>query len=214
MQTLARSMADTGPMGGRYMPHAPPIVGRYGKRPHSRMRRLQLRTVHNLISSPRAFAARAAPKEPLVDSADVPAPRISGDQLGSLRSARKKSRGAPPVVAARLPVEPPQKNPLDKLGLPRRVCKAWARVPAGIANARARSVAAPIANREQQKSTAEGRKCGQLFSVEREGSRFRSGADDRRRRAIGICSQTSDVDHTHRIRVRRRSGQQWPGREL
>src|SRR5262245_59091501 len=119
MQTIARSMADTGPMGGRYMPHAPPIVGRYGKRPHSRMRRLQLRTVHNLISSPRAFAARAAPKEPLVDSADVPAPRISGDQLGSLRSARKKSRGAPPLVAARLPVEPPQKNPLDKLGLPR-----------------------------------------------------------------------------------------------
>src|SRR5262249_16344195 len=50
-----------------------------------------------------------------------------------------------------------------------RVCKAWARVPAGIANARARSVAAPIANREQQKSTAEGRKCGQLFSVEHEG---------------------------------------------
>src|SRR6516162_11964923 len=47
-----------------------------------------------------------------------------------------------------------------------RVCKAWARVPAGIANARARSVAAPIANREQQKSTAEGRKWGQLFSVE------------------------------------------------
>jgi len=39
-----------------------------------------------------------------------------------------------------------------------------ARVPAGIANARARSVAAPIANREPQKSTAEGRKCGQLFS--------------------------------------------------
>ena len=36
---------------------------RYGKRPHSRMRRLQLRTVHDLISSPRAFAARAAPKE-------------------------------------------------------------------------------------------------------------------------------------------------------
>ena len=46
MQTIARSMADTGPMGGRYMPHAPPIVGRYGKRPHSRMRRAQLRTVH------------------------------------------------------------------------------------------------------------------------------------------------------------------------
>src|SRR5262249_15673253 len=40
--------------------------------------------------------------------------------------------------------------------------------PAGIANARARSVAAPIPNREPQKSTAEGRKCGQLFSVERE----------------------------------------------
>src|SRR5262249_30808635 len=50
-----------------------------------------------------------------------------------------------------------------------RVCKAWARVPAGIANARARSVAAPIANREQQKSTAEGRKCTQLFSEARAG---------------------------------------------
>src|SRR5262249_54739434 len=37
-----------------------------------------------------------------------------------------------------------------------------ARVPASIANARARSVAAPIANREPQKSTAEGRKCGHL----------------------------------------------------
>src|SRR5262245_56364482 len=77
MQTMARSMADTGPMGGRYMPHAPPIVGRYGKRPHSRMRRLQLRTMHDLISSPRAFAGRAAPKERLVDSADVPAPRLT-----------------------------------------------------------------------------------------------------------------------------------------
>src|SRR5262245_7415484 len=60
------------------MPRAPPIVGRYGKRPHSRMRRLQLRTVHDLISSPRAFAGRAAPKERLVDSAGVPAPRLSG----------------------------------------------------------------------------------------------------------------------------------------
>src|SRR5215471_12440984 len=68
MQTIARSMADTGPMGGRYMPHAPPIVGRYGKRPHSRMRRLQLRTVHDLS-----------------------------------------------VHHARLPLAPPQKNPLDKL---------------------------------------------------------------------------------------------------
>src|SRR5262245_1235437 len=52
MQTIARSMADTGPMGGRYMPHAPPIVGRYGKRPHSRMRRLQLRTVHVAFAFP------------------------------------------------------------------------------------------------------------------------------------------------------------------
>src|SRR5215472_18976348 len=77
MQTIARSMADTGPIEGRYMPHAPPIVGRYGKRPHSRMRRLQLRTVHDLIGSPPAFAARAAPKERLVDSADVPAPRLT-----------------------------------------------------------------------------------------------------------------------------------------
>ena len=45
----------------------------------------------------------------------------------------------------------------------------------GIANARARSVAAPIANREQQKSTAEGRKCGQLFSVKREGGVLGAG---------------------------------------
>src|SRR5262249_43121502 len=58
MQTIARSMADTGPIGGRYMPHAPPIGSRYGKRPHSRMRRLQLRTVHDLIGSPRAALAR------------------------------------------------------------------------------------------------------------------------------------------------------------
>src|SRR5262252_5691564 len=36
----------------------------------------------------------------------------------------------------------------------------------GIANARARSVAAPIANREPQKSSGGGQKCGQLFSVE------------------------------------------------
>jgi len=41
------------------MPHAPPIVGRSPKRPHSRMRGLQLRTVRDLISSPRAFAGRA-----------------------------------------------------------------------------------------------------------------------------------------------------------
>src|SRR5262249_17641440 len=42
---------------------------------------------------------------------------------------------------------------------------------ARFAGARAHSSAAPIANREQQKSTAEGRKGGQLFSVEREGGR-------------------------------------------
>jgi hypothetical protein len=39
-----------------------------------------------------------------------------------------------------------------------------------LAGARARSVAAPIANRELQKSTGGGRKCSQLFPVEREGS--------------------------------------------
>src|SRR5262249_40501599 len=43
------------------------------------------------------------------------------------------------------------------------------RVPAGIANARAPSVAAPIANRELQKSTGGGQKCSQLFPVEHEG---------------------------------------------
>src|SRR5262249_31456433 len=71
MQTIARSMADTGPMGGRYMPHAPPIVGRYGKCPHSRMRRLQLRTVQDLISSPRAFAGRS------FETPCVTAPRLT-----------------------------------------------------------------------------------------------------------------------------------------
>src|SRR5215475_3234951 len=43
MQTIARSMADTGPIEGRYMPHAPPIVGRYGKRPHMDFGRPRLR---------------------------------------------------------------------------------------------------------------------------------------------------------------------------
>src|SRR6516165_12770404 len=46
-----------------------------------------------------------------------------------------------------------------------RVCKAWARVPAGIANARARSVADLSSIGHLQKSAAE----GQLFSIEREG---------------------------------------------
>src|SRR5262249_46140969 len=41
----------------------------------------------------------------------------------------------------------------------------------GIANARARSVAAPIANREPQKSTGGGQKCSQLFLVKLEGGR-------------------------------------------
>src|SRR5215813_5980904 len=89
MQTIARSMADTGSIEGRYMPHAPPIVGRYGKRPHSRMRRLQLRTVHDLISSPRAFAGRAAPKEIRIRSADVIAWRAADhavfDRLVAIR---------------------------------------------------------------------------------------------------------------------------------
>src|SRR6516165_7263492 len=96
MQTIARSMADTGPMGGRYMPHAPPIVGRYGKRPHSRMPRLQLRTVRDLISSPRALAGRASPKERLVDSAGVPAPRLTA------RGPQALLRVGRPVVVHRL----------------------------------------------------------------------------------------------------------------
>src|SRR5262245_53433551 len=89
-------MADTGPMGGRYMPHASPIVGRYGKCPHSRMRRVQLRTVHDLISSPRAFAGRAAPEERLVDSAGVPAPRLTA------RGAQALLRVGRAVVVDRL----------------------------------------------------------------------------------------------------------------
>src|SRR5262249_37037353 len=42
--------------------------------------------------------------------------------------------------------------------------------------ARAGSVAAHMSNREQQKSAAEGRKGGQLFSVEREGGRVLESA--------------------------------------
>src|SRR5262249_56811590 len=78
------------------MPHAPPIVGRYGKRPDSRMRRVQLRTVHDLISSPRAFAGRAAPEERLVDSAGVPAPRLTA------RGAQALLRVGRAVVVDRL----------------------------------------------------------------------------------------------------------------
>src|SRR5262249_30791893 len=96
MQTMARSMADTGPMGGRYMPHPPPIVGRYGKRPHSRMRRLQLRTVHDLISSPRPFAGRAAQKERLVASAGAPAPWLTACRPQALLRVSR------PVVVDRL----------------------------------------------------------------------------------------------------------------
>src|SRR6516162_10476132 len=69
-----------------------------------------------------------------------------------------------------------------------RVCKAWTRVPAGIANARARSVAAPIANRELQKSTGGGRKCSQLFPVEHEGGDFAQGPPDRPAIAARLCA--------------------------
>jgi len=50
-----------------------------------------------------------------------------------------------------------------------RIVRLGRAFPAGIANARARSVAAPIANREPQKSTGGGRKCSQLFPVEHKG---------------------------------------------
>src|SRR5262249_39658403 len=92
---------------------------------------------------------------------------------------RQRPQEIAEVVGERMKLEPHrvggersarQSRPLDR-AFALTCCKAWARVPAGIANARARSVAAPIANREQQKSTAEGRKCGQVFSVERENAR-------------------------------------------
>src|SRR5262249_57147318 len=50
-----------------------------------------------------------------------------------------------------------------------RVCQAWARVHGHLLSARSHSSAAPIVNREPQKSTGGGRKCSQLFSVEHEG---------------------------------------------
>src|SRR6516165_9847062 len=96
------------------MPHAPPIVGRYGKRPHSRMRRLQLRTVRDLIGSPRAFAGRAAPKERLVDSAGVPAPRLSRMRRLQLRTVRDLI-GSPRAFAGRAA---PKERLVDSAGVP------------------------------------------------------------------------------------------------
>src|SRR5262252_5463904 len=88
-----------------------------------------------------------------------------------------------------------------------RACKAWARVPAGIANARARSVAAPIANREPQKSTAEGRKCGQLFSVEREG-----GRGPRREHVANRTQHRTNFAHSATAsRSRRNHNARWHG---
>ena len=81
-----------------------------------------------------------------------------------------------------------------------RVCKASARVPAGIANARARSVAAPIANRELQKSTGGGRKCSQLFPVEHEGG----GAPESSAPLIQDIS--FDPSKLRRLRRRRKAG--------
>src|SRR5262249_18824123 len=59
MQTIARSMADTGPMGGRRSEERRVGKERYRKRPHSRLRNHQLRTVHDLIGSPRAALVSA-----------------------------------------------------------------------------------------------------------------------------------------------------------
>ena len=63
----------------------------------------------------------------------------------------------------------------------------------GIANARARSVAAPIANREPQKSTAEGRKCSQLFSGRARG---------RRGGSVSLLQQSLVVDGEVALRAR------------
>src|SRR5262249_54413829 len=82
MQTIARSMADTGPMGGRYMPHAPPIVGRYGKRPHIDFGRPRLRArvvvpparlqlVFEVDASPLAKVLRSEPGQAFMKDRDV-----------------------------------------------------------------------------------------------------------------------------------------------
>src|SRR5262249_53232726 len=65
--------ADGGPMHATYTPDCRPIR----KAPAQPNATRPASTVHDLISSPRAFAGRAAPKERLVDSADVPAPRLT-----------------------------------------------------------------------------------------------------------------------------------------
>src|SRR5262249_51012973 len=65
--------ADGGPIHATYTPDCRPIR----KAPAQPNATRPASTVHDLISSPRAFAGRAAPKERLVDSADVPAPRLT-----------------------------------------------------------------------------------------------------------------------------------------
>src|SRR5262249_20252012 len=122
---------------------------------------------------------------PLEDKEGNVSWRNEGDEV---RFMRFMSCGGK-CAAARAQFESPRyaafavANQGEKIPDITRVCKAWARVPAGIANARARSVAAPIANREQQKSTGGGRKCSQLFPVEHEGG-VRAGSPPRRR---GLC---------------------------
>src|SRR5262249_17151502 len=126
---------------------------------------------------------------PLEDKEGNVSWRNEGDELRFMRFMSFSGKCA----AARAQFESPRyaaiavANQGEKIPDITRVCKAWARVPAGIANARARSVAAPIANREQQKSTGGGRKCSQLFPVEHEGG-VRAGSPPRRR---GLCRRGS-----------------------
>src|SRR5262245_26865148 len=81
-------------------------------------------------------------------------------------------------------------------------CGAWARVPAGIANARARSVAAPIANRELQKSTSGGRKCSQLF--------FRRAARGGPRAAVGAGLDQDDQYIRDALTISDTKTEPWP----
>src|SRR5262245_17192864 len=68
-----RYRADGGPIHATCTPDCRPIR----KAPAQPNATPPASTVHDLISSLRAFAGRAAPKERLVDSAGVPAPRLT-----------------------------------------------------------------------------------------------------------------------------------------
>ena len=77
------------------MPHAPPIVGRYGKPPHSRMRHVQLRTVH----------ARLPVEPPQKNDSSTP-PTCHGLTKNNIRDLPLSAKGNIDHCPAFFPIEP------------------------------------------------------------------------------------------------------------